>query len=53
LDNFQSELAGATLKVGSSRVYWQELLGVRQALGKRRRERLKTKQNKTKQLIVR
>jgi hypothetical protein len=38
LDNFKSELAGATWKVASSRVNWWELLRVRQELGEDKRE---------------
>jgi len=37
---FMSELAGATLKVSSSRVYWWELLGMRQELGEGGERRL-------------
>ncbi len=43
LDNFQSELAGATWNVGSSIVNLQELLGVRQELGEDKRVGLSKK----------
>ncbi len=42
-----SELAGDSWKVGSSRVNWRELLGVRQELGEDKREG-KTKKHITK-----